>query len=243
MLIDAISGDLIAHANACASAERYQQLLVDQLARLAPFDSAVFLPRSPVERTLTVNKSPRHVEVLRRFRVGEAGYLGELERAQAVALRDGAYLDSEVYSLAERRRFGFFNDIIRPQGISSRLVVYVMFRGRVTASVNLCRHGRSPAFQRAHLELGQRIAPLLGLTCAALETRAAAASDGGVLGELEPRERELVQYLRGGYRNKEIARLMQRSPNTVRNQLARVFAKLRVKSRAELAALAERARR
>jgi DNA-binding CsgD family transcriptional regulator len=242
MLIDLVFDELVAQADACSSRERFRMVVLEQLGRLAPFDSAVFLPRSTIDRPTTINKTPRHAEIYRHFRVREASYQRDLARAHAAAARDGAYLDSDVYSLAERDRLPFFGDILRPQGITSRLVAHVRFRGQVTATVHLCRHGRAPAFQRSELELVQRTAPILGLTGAALEPRDQSL-DRGPLAELSPRERELAHYLRGGYRNKEIATLVGRPPNTVRNQLARIFAKLGVHSRAELAALVERAER
>jgi DNA-binding CsgD family transcriptional regulator len=240
MLIDLVTSELVAGANACDGAERLRELALEQLGRLAPFDSAVFLPRSPVDRPTLKNKPPGHGEIYRHFRLNWPSYERELGRAHAIMAIDGAYLDSEIYSLGERDGMSFFGDILRPQGITSRLVVQVAFRGHVAAVVNLCRHDRSPPFRGEHLELAQRIAPLLGLTCAAFETRRAA--DPLLLDGLSAAELRLVELLRGGYRNKEIARLLSLSPNTVRNQLARIFTKLRVKSRAELAALAERAR-
>src|SRR5581483_1579704 len=181
MLIDSVSGDLVAQANACTGADQFQRVLLEQLARVAPYDSAIYLPRSNVERPTVLGKPTRYNEIYRRFRVGEAGYFRDLARAQAVAARDGAYLDSEIYSLAERRSLGFFVEILAPQHITSRLVVHVAFRGRVMAAVNLGRHGRSPAFQRGDLELMQRLAPLVGLTCAAVESRPEARAADGTL--------------------------------------------------------------
>ena len=54
---------------------------------------------------------------------------------------------------------------------------------------------------------------------------------------LSPKERDMVDYVRLGYTNAEIASALGISPNTVRNRLARVFQKMNVSRRAELAGL------
>jgi DNA-binding CsgD family transcriptional regulator len=53
---------------------------------------------------------------------------------------------------------------------------------------------------------------------------------------LTPREREIGNYLLLGYTNREIALGLDSSPNTVRNQLAALFRKAEVSTRAELVA-------
>lgn len=50
-------------------------------------------------------------------------------------------------------------------------------------------------------------------------------------------KREVLELVRAGRRNTEIAHALGRSPNTVRNQLAQLFQTFNVKSRAELVAI------
>jgi len=50
---------------------------------------------------------------------------------------------------------------------------------------------------------------------------------------LSPREREIVKWLAHGLSNKEIGARLSISPFTARNHLARIFEKLRVRSRTE----------
>jgi DNA-binding NarL/FixJ family response regulator len=59
---------------------------------------------------------------------------------------------------------------------------------------------------------------------------------------LTAREREVVEYATRGFTNREIATGCGTSPNTVRNQLARVYGKLGVANRAELTRVALSAR-
>ena len=52
-----------------------------------------------------------------------------------------------------------------------------------------------------------------------------------------PAKREVLELVRAGRRNSEIARVLGRSPNTVRNQIAQLFQTFNVKSRAELVSI------
>lgn len=58
-----------------------------------------------------------------------------------------------------------------------------------------------------------------------------------VLGRLTPSEREVVALVDAGLRSQEIAVRRRRSVRTIENQLAAIFHKLDVRSRAELTAL------
>jgi len=65
--------------------------------------------------------------------------------------------------------------------------------------------------------------------------------DGAVSDEtLTPREREVLQLIVEGKKNREIAEVMSRSVHTIRNHRARLMRKLRVRSAAELVRAAER---
>jgi DNA-binding NarL/FixJ family response regulator len=57
-------------------------------------------------------------------------------------------------------------------------------------------------------------------------------------GALTPREREIAALVARGSANKEVAATLHLSPKTVEANLSRVYAKLGVRSRTELAALA-----
>lgn len=67
---------------------------------------------------------------------------------------------------------------------------------------------------------------------------AEASSTSAVSLDRIPRaKREVLELVRAGRRNSEIANALGRSPNTVRNQLAQLFQTFNVKSRAELVAI------
>lgn len=56
------------------------------------------------------------------------------------------------------------------------------------------------------------------------------------LDRIPPAKRQVLELVRNGRRNSEIANMLGRSPNTVRNQLSELFQIFNVKSRAELVA-------
>ena len=101
-----------------------------------------------------------------------------------------------------------------------------------TAAVVLGR-ALEAAFHGPELELPQLALPVLTLA----DAQAADLADS--LGaSLSPREQEIFAYLERGYSNRQIALVLGTSPLTVRNQLARLFRKVGVSSRAELVGLA-----
>lgn len=58
--------------------------------------------------------------------------------------------------------------------------------------------------------------------------------------DVSPREREILQLLASGASNAGIARSLHLSPNTIRNHLARIYARLGARSRLEAVAIAVR---
>jgi DNA-binding CsgD family transcriptional regulator len=101
-----------------------------------------------------------------------------------------------------------------------------------TAAVVLGREV-DPGFRGPELELLRLAMPVITLA----DAQAADLADS--LGaRLSPREEEIFSYLQRGYSNRQIGLVLGTSPLTVRNQLARLFRKVGVSSRAELVGLA-----
>jgi DNA-binding CsgD family transcriptional regulator len=213
---------------------------LQQVVRGAPVDSAIFVRSSGDPRPAHINKGP-FLPLMKllsgqpeRFAPGQA-------KGQAVAREHGAYLDTEVYTARERRELPFYREIVRPQGITNQLVAHLRFRGELSGLVYLCRHGRGTPFRPRDLEWLRGVLPFLALGHAALIGRSPPmpSDDDRELDErihsLSPREREIVRHVCAGLRNRDIALLLGSSPNTVRNQLHRVFERLGLDSRTALA--------
>jgi NarL family two-component system response regulator LiaR len=76
---------------------------------------------------------------------------------------------------------------------------------------------------------------------ASLQTHLAAHLRGPALNVLSPREEQVVRYIGLGLRNAEIAKELSISEDTVKTHLGRIFRKLGVRDRVELALYATRA--
>jgi DNA-binding CsgD family transcriptional regulator len=229
-----VAEEIVEAAGACRSVEEFRHVTLAQVRRLVAYDTAIFLPEVHDQAAVAVGRPPALVEL---YRVNQALYTQELDRARRIGDREGAYIDTEVHSQSELQKLRFFNEIIRPQGIRTRTVINLNFRQRRLATVQLCLHGGGAHFARRALDAAKRLTPLFSLAYAAFGSDAAPHRPPQTLSLLTSQQARIARYVAGGYQNKEIAVLMHLSPNTVRNQLAIVFKRLGVSGRVALATL------
>ena len=146
----------------------------------------------------------------------------------------GAFIDTEVIAPRERDRLAFYQEVLRPMGVSSQIVQLVRFRGQTLGVLHCNRFGtKSTPFDR---DAVTRLSQPISLVAATLVARKATARVSGArtLG-LTPREAEVAEYAARGFENAQIAAHLGRSLNTVRNQLHAAFRKLGIYSRVDLA--------
>ncbi len=79
-----------------------------------------------------------------------------------------------------------------------------------------------------------------GIDAATLDTIAVSHSPALPTFRLTPRERQVVQLVVAGCSNDRIAERLQIRPQTVKNQLSRIYAKMGVATRVQLAVYAVR---
>jgi DNA-binding CsgD family transcriptional regulator len=168
----------------------------------------------------------RYCEELPRFRA-------ELAPLMGAATTRGAVSDREVFSLRDRSRLGFYADIVRPIGSRTYLTGVMVLRGRPMGAIQLGRTGSE--FDARSVSVLRDALPILALGDAIRDGDRPRADP-----ILTPREREIVEYAALGFTAKEIATACGNAPNTVRNQLARLYRKLGVANRAELVAVLAR---
>lgn len=228
--------ELAAEAQTLPDPARFPELLLTRLQPVLGFDSALCMALGPRKPVAHLNKAP-YLRLIQKVIHMPALFDADLQRGRTAGLQgDGAYLDEEVFTASERRERPFFAEVIRPQGITSQLVGYLRFRDQPLAALHFCRHGRSRGFRRKELDALRGVLPMLGLAHAALSRTSPASPASPRIDEgLSAREQEIVNLVRQGLTNREIGALLGSSPNTVRNQLHRLFAKLGVAGRTELA--------
>lgn len=146
--------------------------------------------------------------------------------------------DRQAFSLGERHQLSMYSEYVRPLGVKHFATVLLGRGGAPSHAISFSREDWR-GFRDDELDLLRRLRPTLSLL-SRLFGQDAAARRGVPLcllasEPLTPREEEIASYVARGLRNAEIANLCGSSPYTVRNQLAAVFRKLGVSTRAELA--------
>jgi DNA-binding CsgD family transcriptional regulator len=162
-------------------------------------------------------------------------YLGELEPQEVEAsFRARPVLDTEILSKSRMDQLSMYREYWRPLRIG--VLMSAAWQNRFGAFVLLLGRAGTPArFRESEIDLLARCLPQIRLS----EALMSGAEESGFecwsrrVG-LSCREREVVALVARGLRNSEIADVLQISPCTVRNQLAVVFRKAEVTTRAEL---------
>ncbi len=164
------------------------------------------------------------------------------------------YRLSEVVPDPHRlRKSEFFRRFMAAEGwyYSASLLFWV--GERLTSEIVIRRTHEQGDFRAREMALLQRLHPHLATTLqrlSAVERRAASSGSAqspedastrdsihSLSGELTVAERELVQFVRIGFSNKEIAARLDKSVRTVKTQLTSVYKKCGVRSRSRLLAM------
>jgi DNA-binding CsgD family transcriptional regulator len=145
--------------------------------------------------------------------------------ATVLGLKDFAACDSERYVgfLAARR-------------LGDRVDLYLRNAGAIVAQLALVRSAEAPPFASADLCALRRLQPLLehAFACA-LDPDDSAVHAALVEGGLSEREAQVAELIGRGATNSEIARSLHISEATVKTHLTRVYGKVGVRTRTQLA--------
>lgn len=162
-------------------------------------------------------------------------YLGEISPREVALYTDHARVHHEVWPSARQAQLSVFRELHRPNHVKHMIVRVSMRRGKV-AGFNLERTSTMP-FTYDELRMVELAAPFLHIVAALGVVAGAALSANELAHEyhLTPRESEVADFAIRGLQNGEIASLVKISVNTVRNTLVRVFDKVGVSNRSELA--------
>jgi DNA-binding CsgD family transcriptional regulator len=127
---------------------------------------------------------------------------------------------------------------MRRHGYGAPIYLYFRRAGRLSAGIGLLRTARTPAFEPHTVGLLRELHPFLEH---AFEVSTAPSAPAlGAIAQTDPltvREAEVAQLVAGGASNADIAAALTVSEATVKAHLTRVYAKLGVRSRTQLAVL------
>lgn len=201
------------------------------------FDSAMAAHQDREENLITRHAEPEQRELAAKsLRFARTRYARDLLPVFAFSAREGACLDSQFYqSEREKRESLLYQEVLRPAGVRSMLQICARWKGQPLIRFNLNRDsGR--LFQARELEAALRLLPTLEASLVAHGAGAPGVSIDG----LTERESEIACFVGQGLTTPQIAEVLGTSRFTVRNQLTRIYEKLDIGGRVELAALIAR---
>ncbi|MCE9574412.1 MAG: helix-turn-helix transcriptional regulator [Deltaproteobacteria bacterium] len=219
--------------------------VLDRLAARVAYDLGLFhalSPRVPLATMVLRGAAPaaiaRTVPRWDELAVALGGFLA------AARTRGGLACDDEAIPRRGPARRAF-DEVAGALGVRTLAVLHVPARGgegvgRIAAAVVLGRRRARP-FTPDERALLRAAIPVIALGDArphpgrrrGLRERVACLDQ-----RLTPRQREIVEYVALGHTNAAIARALRLSPNTLRNHLVRVFARLGAANRADVVRLA-----
>lgn len=231
--------EIVDLAQAALPHDAYLEGLLGAVDRYLGVDSALgtFVGDSP-GRLVHWKSEGSSLELAERsLRLATTRYADDIQPAFQRAAQVGLCLDVEIFASERARRESLlYREILEPAGVRSMLHICARWRGRPILRLNLNRHGET-RFRQAEVEKMHRLLPTLEASVAA---RGLAGTSSGIFPGLTKRESEIAEYVASGLTTAQIGVALGTSPNTVRNQLTRIFEKLEIDSRAELAAYVAR---
>jgi DNA-binding CsgD family transcriptional regulator len=221
------ASDIAEVAADAANGEELGREVMGVVARLAECEIGSILSVTPGQDWVLEGQREDN-EILRR---NHWRYAHEMTPDELQRLAGGFYLDTEIFQRARRERMSVYEDFMRPNGQAGFIARYWFMDGRLWGmgmSRSLAQFGEHERERLEaifpHLRAALRAGALLG-----------GSRGGGARWALTPAEERAMALVTRGLTNGEAAALLGISPNTLRNTLARVFSKVGVSRRSELA--------
>jgi DNA-binding CsgD family transcriptional regulator len=237
------NAELVGRAREARTIGEFREQVLKVLRAVVPYDRAVFTEYCGHEPIMSVNVDAASLQLIRYCESNYQRYALELRRCFQMVRHVGGCLDIDLYSSRERRELPLFREVIQPQHVRSTIVLTPRWHRALLGMIRLERVS-APHFLRCDLDRAIALLPAVevGLRAhhapaLAASRPAHAASRGGdtSLPRLGMREAEVAHQVARGLTTPQIAVLLGTSPLTVRNQICRIFDKVGVASRAELA--------
>ncbi len=239
-----MEGRLCELARSAPSLAEWRRGALGVVGELVAYDAALFhelSPRVPLDRGGFVGIDPALVAGTLPTWDENAIALG---RIRDVALAQGGVAtDDEAFSTSKKGRREWERRVRRPLGLASVMLAHLVVRSRIVSVAMLART-RGPRFTSKDRAAVAKLVPALSVCdglLQGLEGRAEGApreSLACVDQRLTERQREVVVQVALGHTDRDIGEALGISPNTVRNLLVQVRARLGAANRAEIVRMA-----
>lgn len=235
---------LVRDDNSAPTLADFRRVLQASLARLMGADTVSMMdppgleaPDGAVrERTVVTGVG---APLLERFLAQRRRYDRSLARMLRVMRSGRPVIDTEVYSSRDRQQLAVYRELFNPQRTTSILAAEVP-GGRSIASALIVfkRQGRASPFRRRDVSRLDALLQVIAVAEAGFRCGLEARQAKGVFVQgLTTREAQVASLASRGMRNAEIAALLGTSVETTKKQLKKVFDKVEVSNRTELAML------
>ncbi len=222
------AGAIVELARWSGTVGAFQQALLAELMRHVGAEVGAF----GIGRIGSAATNGFRADIVDDWAPAQARHAAELGPVLAAA-RAGAAVDAEVLGERRVRSTRYFAEIVGPHGGRETLCAVPAWGAVPVGCLWLGRCGPRGRFRRRDIAAVDALLPAIAMASVAMpadDVRPAAPP------ALSAREREIIDLLRLGLRSREIAGALGTSPNTVRNQIWRLMARLGAGTRAELIA-------
>ena len=149
-----------------------------------------------------------------------------------------AYRDTDLLTDEKRRASVIYREYFKPQKLDMGCGLIIMKDGKTRGFLNLLRKCGEPDVTEHEMEILQTFLPHFEKNVWAYANHYVSSDENRIKnresGLLSGREQEIVQLVRKGYSNQEIARQLLISEATVKKHLSNIFEKLGISRRTQL---------
>jgi DNA-binding CsgD family transcriptional regulator len=232
------SDGVLEDAGSAGTVQSFRLATLRRLGAIVGIDSAAIIPAGRLGHREARDCVALNCDacLFERFLQNQILYYDSVDLLlDAIIANGGLTIDTEVLGPAERQRLAVYREVLIPAGITSDLLGALTFRGQTAGIVSLSRHRRNSGFCAADLECLRGLLPIVSVADAAVSARCNTRDipDGAAL---SGRLLQIARMIAAGLRNKEIARHLGTSPDTVRKQSIQIYQRLGVSGRVQLVA-------
>jgi DNA-binding CsgD family transcriptional regulator len=217
--------EVLREAGSVDGSDPFPEHVLNALRRLVPCDVVAY-HEGPISQPALVFAGEPRGEMTLAIREAHRRHLPK----DPLTPVDGARKYSDYFSRREFHRLGLYQEVGRPVGVEDMIRLWLDPRGAGNARLEFDRPDWGfPERDRTVLDL--LLPHLKQFRRSAAARRWASTAPPGALGQLTPREREILGLVAEGRTNAEVASLLWISPGTVRKHLENAYDKLGVHTR------------